>query len=244
MVIMNLTNIANTTRAWAAQRSLPVDFHQETASTNDNAKVDALREANDLVLFLTAHQTQGRGRGVNQWLDTGAGEALLSSWSFRASSSPQAITAPRVGLAIYSAVTSAWPSLPWGLKAPNDLLLNGKKCGGILVESLSGGAHHRVIVGFGFNVFNHPRKLSDATHLAQAHVSPLDEGQWFQFLDDLRAELAKAVADSLHPTLNESACSGLRQALNANPNAKMTITKVTPQGDLIHPGGTVLWTEL
>jgi len=243
-ITMKLTSISDTTQAWAVQRQLPVEYQPETKSTNDNAKADALREANDLVVHLTGHQTQGRGRGVNQWLDTGAGECLLSTWSFRVASSPQAITAPRVGLAVLNAVAQTWPSLAWSLKAPNDLLLNGKKCGGLLVETISGGSNHRLMIGFGFNVFNHPRKFGDATHLAQALNQPLEEGEWFQFLDQLRDELTTAVGEALKPALSEAVCASLMKALNANPNAKMTVTKVTPRGDLIHPGGTVSWTEI
>lgn len=239
-----MQSVTEMTQSWAEQREMPMRFSSETGSTNDDAKAQASSETETLVLYLTSHQTQGRGRGVNHWLDTGAGESLLSTWSLAAPSAPQAITGPRVGLAVFHAVTRVWPSLPWSLKAPNDLILDGRKCGGLLVETISHGDRHRLLIGFGFNVLNHPRKFTDATHLGAALDGPLSEGEWFQFLDELRGELADAVVDSTQAQLSTVACRELAQALNANPNRRMAIRSVSPQGDLLYDGGTVPWTEL
>ena len=241
---MKLQSITDTTLNWAGQREIKVVFAPETESTNDDAKDSALNENENLVIYLTSHQTKGRGRNVNHWLDTGAGESLLSTWSMTVPSPPQAITAPRVGLAVLHAVAKTWPSLNWSLKAPNDLFLNGKKCGGLLVETVSDGAQHRLLIGLGFNILNHPRKFNDATHLSPALTQPLEEGEWFQFLDELNDEFEGALVDIQQPELTETACKQLMQALNANPAAAMAITKVTPRGDLVHKGGTVPWTSV
>lgn len=238
------TSVTEHTAAWASQREIPAHVSPETGSTNDDAKLAASRETDELVLYVTAHQSKGRGRGVNHWLDTGAGESLLSTWSFTVGSAPQAITAPRIGLAVFNTVNSLWPSLAWSLKAPNDLLLDGKKCGGLLVETISNGANHRLLIGFGFNVLNHPRKFSDATHLSDELDPSINEGAWFQFLDQLREELAQAASECTTSRLSEAACRELAQALNANPSRRFVVQKVTPQGDLIHDGGTLSWTEI
>ena len=134
---MKIQSISETTQNWAGQREIAVIYNAETGSTNDNCKARALDEAEDLVIELADHQTKGRGRGINTWLDTGAGESLLGTWSLRMQGAPQAITGPRIGLAIYNAAAATWPSLAWSLKAPNDLILSGKKCGGVLVETVS-----------------------------------------------------------------------------------------------------------
>ncbi len=241
---MKLQSITDTTINWAGQRQIQVEFEAETSSTNDNAKDKALSESEDLVIYLTAHQNKGRGRGSNHWLDTGAGESLLATWSLAVTSPPQAITAPRVGLAVLTAAAQAWPSLNWSMKAPNDIILNGKKCGGLLVETVSDGSRHRLLIGLGFNVLNHPRKFNEATHLSPALTQPLEEGEWFQFLDELKDAFTTALTDIQKPELSESACKLLMQALNANPAAALAVTKVTPRGDLIHKGGSISWTEL
>jgi BirA family biotin operon repressor/biotin-[acetyl-CoA-carboxylase] ligase len=239
-----MTSVAETTQNWADQRQLPVVFTLQTGSTNDDAKKAALGETDDLVLYVTAHQTSGRGRGTNVWLDTGNGEGLLSTWSLHVDHSPQSITAPRIGLALFTAANTVWPSLEWSLKAPNDLHLNGHKVGGLLVESVTGGSKHRLLIGLGMNILNHPRRFSEAEHLSKPlHTAP-DEGEWFQFLDELRSEFINAVPEILNATLSDAAGLALTHALNANSARTFTVTQVSPQGDLIHAKGKVRWTDL
>lgn len=239
-----MLSVSEMTQNWASQREIPLNFLADTGSTNDDAKAGASRETEKLVLFAASHQTRGRGRGANQWLDTGAGESLLTTWSLDVVSAPQAITGPRVGLAVFTAVSSVWPSLPWSLKAPNDLLLDGRKCGGLLVETISHGPRHRLLIGFGFNILNHPRKFTEATHLTSALDQSLTEGDWFQFLDVLRSELEQAATECVQPQLSGPVCKALAQALNANPNRRFLVQKVSPNGDLVHDQGTVSWMEL
>lgn len=239
-----MKSVAETTLSWGKQRQFSIRYDAKTGSTSDNAKADAVDTAEDFCVYLTSHQTAGRGRGTNHWLDTGAGESLLSTWCFKVSSPPQPITSPRIGLALYQAVVHTWPSLRWSLKAPNDLYLNGTKVAGLLVESVTVGQNHRLLVGLGFNILNHPRSLSTATHLTAGLEQPLEEGEWFQFLDEWKQQLSLAINDCLRSTLTDLACQELKTALNANSTCPYVVDKVTPQGDLIHKGGTVRWTQI
>ncbi len=239
-----LKSIADTTVTWAEQRQIALQFEAQTTSTNDDAKKNSLTEPQDFTLYLTAHQTAGRGRGANSWLDTDNGESLLSTWSFALAGSPQAITGPRVGLALMRAVSSVWPSLMWSLKAPNDLFLGGRKVGGLLIESVSGGAQYRVMIGLGLNVLNHPRHFQQADHLSKSLNNVPDEGEWFQFLDELRMEFAAAMIDCQLPGLNDELCRELTHALNANPSKTFITDSVSAQGDLIHAGGKIIWSQL
>src|ERR1700722_6791330 len=84
-----ITSVGEATKQWAEQREIQPVFTNETASTNDDAKKNAMSEGTDIVLYLANPQTAGRGRGSNTWLDTGNGEALLSTWSFAVDSAPQ-----------------------------------------------------------------------------------------------------------------------------------------------------------
>lgn len=239
-----LTSAFDTTTQWGRDRGLEMKSESETGSTNDDAKAKAMSEAQDFALYLASHQTAGRGRGSNSWFDTGAGESLLSTWSMKTANSPQAITGPRVGLALFRAAQATWPSQAWSLKAPNDLFLGGKKVAGILVESVSGGANYRLLIGVGLNVLNHPRKFAEATHLSSALNSAPEVGEWFQFLDHLKAQFQLAAVEAQKPELSAQAAQELAQALNANPNRPFSVQSVSPQGDLIHAGGRVRWTEL
>jgi len=238
-----LQSVLDTTVSWALQRQFDVRSSAQTGSTNDDAKTAALREDGDFVLYVTGHQDHGRGRGRNVWLDTGSGEALLSTWSFNVASAPQPIAAPRIGLALFQAVSSVWPSLEWSLKAPNDLFLAGQKVGGLLLESVSGGGDFRLLIGLGLNVLNHPRRF-EADHISDHLGHTLDEGEWFQFLDALFDQFSKALGDCVQRELSASACKALAQAVNANANRPFVIKEVTPQGDLIHTQGRVRWMDL
>lgn len=76
-----------------------------------------------------------------------------------------------------------------GLKWPNDILINGKKCGGILIE-----ISDYIYIGIGINLTNHPEinpnEGMQATHLSainlewlkMAIVNSIDE-QFFKLLD-------------------------------------------------------------
>src|SRR5262249_28071101 len=161
------------------QRQVNVEAHDETPSTNDQSKEEASSIGPEPKLYLAAHQTHGRGRGKNTWSDTGAGESLLSSWSFQLAGPAQAITGPPLGDALYRSACAIWPSLEWSLKAPNDLYLGPSKVAGLLVEAVSQGDSHRLIVGLGMNVLNHPRAIANSTHLGLSFgESGLAEGEW------------------------------------------------------------------
>lgn len=242
--MVKVISITDATVDWATQRQVTHHYHPETASTNSDAKSSALSESDDFVLYLTAHQTAGRGRGANTWLDTGNGENLLSTWSFRVDAAPQPIIAPRIGLALFSAASSVWPSLEWSLKAPNDLFLAGRKVGGLLVETVTNGSDSRLLIGLGLNVLNHPRRLTDADHMGQALQNSIDSGEWFQFLDQLQAELLNIAKEANRAQLNSEECRQLVEALNANSQRPFPIQQVSAQGDLIHAKGRVSWKDL
>jgi BirA family biotin operon repressor/biotin-[acetyl-CoA-carboxylase] ligase len=239
-----VTSALESTANWALQRKLALISEAQTGSTNDDAKRNAFQERSDLALYLASHQTAGRGRGENTWLDTGSGDSLLSTWSFFIADAPQAITGPRVGLALFRAASQVWPHLPWAMKAPNDLFLGGLKVAGLLIETVSNGGHHRLIAGLGFNVLNHPRKFSAATHLASALSERPKESEWFRFLDELRNQFERARIDCAKPELSSPCREELARALNANPKRAFMVKEVSPAGDLIHERGTVRWTDL
>jgi len=84
------------------------------------------------------HQTAGRGRLGRRW-EAPAGSALLASWVMRAH--PLAPIAAGVATA-----TACGEQIR--LKWPNDLLLDGRKLGGILIERIG----RKCVVGTGINL--------------------------------------------------------------------------------------------
>jgi len=102
--------------------------------------------------FVTEAQDEGRGRAGRTWWSP-AGAGLYCTTIIPVELGSRAL--PAVGfwaaLATASAIRNV-TSLEVGLKWPNDLLLDGSKCCGILIEGRSLGDVNRVAVGVGLNV--------------------------------------------------------------------------------------------
>lgn len=142
----------------------PVHFFAVTESTNTVALALARKaETATGCLVVAEHQSGGRGRLGRSWFSP-AGTGLYFSLLFR----PDLDLAdlPRITLAAGLAVALAiegQTGCVLGLKWPNDLYLDGKKCGGILTEAegVSGSAPPAVVVGVGLNVTTAPEDFVD-----------------------------------------------------------------------------------
>jgi BirA family biotin operon repressor/biotin-[acetyl-CoA-carboxylase] ligase len=138
-------------------------FHS-VASTNDLA-LEATKAGARHGVWIADAQTSGRGRGSHIW-HSPAGDGLYMT----ALVSPASPMQRALGLSFTTAIAvqSAIASVAGfrvrdqiDIRWPNDLLLNGKKCGGILIETsaqsvlTSGPAMLRyAVLGIGINV-NH-----------------------------------------------------------------------------------------
>ncbi len=142
---------------------------------------------------LAERQVAGRGRRGRQWVSPFGRNIYMSvGWKI-----PRKV--PVAGLSIVAgmAIAGALRDLGVagvGLKWPNDLLLAGRKLGGILVELAAPTAHHHVVViGCGINV-----------HLSEAHGAQVEQA--FSTLpDDIgqsRNAIVGALLESLLPALD------------------------------------------
>jgi BirA family biotin operon repressor/biotin-[acetyl-CoA-carboxylase] ligase len=125
-----------------------VEVLARTTSTNADVAARARAgEAHGLVL-IAEEQTAGRGRLDRRW-DAPARSALLVSVLLRPEPPPSTWTMlPFVaGVAVAEAVRAV-ARLEATLKWPNDVLVDGRKLGGILVERVDSAA----VVGVGLNV--------------------------------------------------------------------------------------------
>lgn len=124
-----------------------VEYVDETGSTNADLLAAAAAGAPDRTVLATGHQTAGRGRLDRRW-DAPPGTNLLVSILFRDVPAVPGDLTRRVGVAAADAVratTGATAVLKW----PNDVLLDGRKLGGILAQRAAAGP---VVVGLGLNV--------------------------------------------------------------------------------------------
>jgi len=116
------------------------------------------RRAHDMLpcLLVAEHQTHGRGRQGRAWLSS-PGASLTFSLGLPIELSDWSGLSLAIGCAIAEALepaaTQAAASRPrLELKWPNDLWLDGRKLGGILIETVPAGAQRMAIIGVGLNI--------------------------------------------------------------------------------------------
>lgn len=240
--------IGQVTSHWAENNHLFVSYTPQLQSTSELAKEEAFAEnlmAESLCLYLTDHQTAGRGRGTHSWSDGRPGSSLLSSWSFLLGIKPQPTASCLIGLAVYRACMATWPFLPWNLKAPNDIYLHDKKVAGILLENIIQGDEVRLIVGLGMNITSSPENIDTAISILEALPvgAPLLGQDYMSFLDRLLFELTDAISRSdeqLSPTDQLS----LLVALNQHPLLKEKYTGMEADGSLLVKDKKISWMSL
>lgn len=114
--------------------------------------------------LLAEYQTAGRGRRGRHWVSPfGAQLALSLAWSFDALP-PQLTALPLAVGVVCARVLRAHGAAGVGIKWPNDIVADGRKLGGILLEHRGeGGGGCRVIVGVGINLSLRAEQTADVT---------------------------------------------------------------------------------
>ena len=172
----------------------PRVHHRVADSTNERAKALARAGAPHGTLVTASEQTAGRGRQGRTWLAR-PGSAVLMSVVLR--DPPESLP-----LAAAVAVVEAVPA-DCQIKWPNDVLLDGRKLAGILVEGRP--QEGWAVLGIGLNVStpaaDFPAELRDiATSLAAAlGEAPATE----EVLAALLARLDTRLASPLDEVLEE-----------------------------------------
>jgi BirA family biotin operon repressor/biotin-[acetyl-CoA-carboxylase] ligase len=233
--------VGEVSKDWCEKSQIPVWFELSTSSTNSVAKNKIISEQ-PISLYLTNHQTAGRGRGDHTWSDTSGGQ-FLASWVFQMRQTPQPVLSPALGLAVWTAMKSSLPWLPLSLKAPNDLYLGEKKLAGLLIENVGMGNSHRLIVGLGLNVWKAPGDVAMAACLADQAAGELTPELWMNVMDRLLLELSLAVSQTrggLKPQQQKS----LLQALNQFPGLPKPYRKIDEDGSLWTDDQKINWSEL
>ena len=139
---------------------LPVQVRWYTSigSTNDAALDWAMHGSPDYGLVFADHQSAGRGRLNRSWI-THPGAALAFSLVLHpkpAETKLASLFSPLAALALCDALQK-FPILrrpkACEIKWPNDILIHGRKTGGILVESIwLGNKMHSAVIGMGVNI--------------------------------------------------------------------------------------------
>lgn len=130
-----------------------VRYFDSIGSTNTEALAWATSGAKDLSLVIADEQTAGRGRLDRKW-STPRGTALAFSLILHPTAEEKPYLTRTVGLAALALADSLRTrGLVAQIKWPNDVLLNGRKVAGILVESVwAGDEVDYLVIGIGVNV--------------------------------------------------------------------------------------------
>ena len=129
-----------------------VETHWSAGSTNDLARAEAKRGRDGTVHF-AEEQTRGRGRFGRVWTAPKF-SSLLFSVALNSPAPP--VKADALALAGAVAVAEAISqvhNLPARIRWPNDVLIEGRKVSGVLVEDLGAVGERRwLVMGVGVNV--------------------------------------------------------------------------------------------
>ena len=130
------------------EKRLNISIFDEIDSTNDEAKRIDINK--DFHVIIAEKQTSGRGRQGKKWSSPDSGNIYMSICTENdLSSIPISLIA---GLACKNAINKTSGKALIMLKWPNDILLNNKKVGGILVETEVYEEKTRTIIGIGINM--------------------------------------------------------------------------------------------
>lgn len=165
---------------------MPDDYrHIELDSTN-STNTECINHALDGDsgnLWITAKtQTEARGSRGRDW-QSEEGNLFASLLLVEPAERGHAVVLS--GLTFVASLALLWSikentkDIDVKLKWPNDVLLNGKKCAGILLESQNINGATAVVIGIGVNCVSHPSNTNyPATNLEREGIS-LSAGQLF-----------------------------------------------------------------
>ena len=209
---------------------------QVTESTNSEALAAGHQGAVPGTVIVADAQTGGRGRLNRSWLSL-PGKGLYFSIILKPRLDPEHL--PKVtlasGLALCKAVEAEY-SLSPKIKWPNDLLLDGRKFGGILTEteSLAGSdSRHSplVVVGVGLNLFfpdgGFPADLEGRATALSAHTDR-------KISAEMLLETCVVTIEKELQRLERGEFSEIREEwMQRDASPGKVLTWVTPQGRLV-----------
>jgi BirA family transcriptional regulator, biotin operon repressor / biotin---[acetyl-CoA-carboxylase] ligase len=179
----------------AALLSGPLGWHavehlQEVTSTNDVALERARAGVAEGLVVVADHQTAGRGRGGHRWEDaSGDAASLLVSAVLPPPPQHVQLASLASALALADAVRRAGgrPALKW----PNDVLLDDRKCAGVLIERHPVGEREVMVVGLGLDLdwrgVDRTGEAAGWTSIAEVTGRDVDRG-------DVLADVLRALA--------------------------------------------------
>ncbi len=149
----------------------------ETGSTNDDLAALARDGAAEGTWLRAERQTGGKGRQGRTWLSPPGNLYASTLVRLRAEDPPAPTLALVAAVALHEIAAAYVPQAR--IKWPNDLLVDGAKLSGILLER----QNDAVIVGFGVNLAHHPEDIDrPATSLAALAATAPESAAFVEML--------------------------------------------------------------
>lgn len=212
-----------------SQAGVSVEVVAETGSTNADllARAPALAAP---MLLVAEHQTAGRGRAGRSWLSS-PGHSLTFSLAWKFDGGVQKLTGLPLAVGTALAETLGRLGQPVQLKWPNDVLKDGDKLAGILVETAAaadGGVW--AIIGIGLNLAM-PDELEEKIGRSVAAVP------WLARMD--RDTLLAAILDGLAEALrlfDKGGFGGFSARWNLLHGWQGQLVTILDRGEVLHEG--------
>ena len=196
MISSTLTPGAIAARCATSATHVGIEVVAETGSTNADllARLDTL---DGPLLRIAENQTAGRGRAGRSWLSA-PGAALMFSLAWRFKGPLHRMTGLPMAVGVALAETIASLGVPVQIKWPNDLLRDGKKLAGILVETQTsrkdGDGAVWAVIGVGINLLM-PDELEEQIGRAVAAAPWLAKMERSELMAALLSRLAAVLAE-------------------------------------------------
>jgi len=206
-----------------------VEVVSETGSTN----ADLLNRASTLqgpLLLVAEHQTAGRGRAGRSWLSA-PGHSLTFSLAWKFEGGVQKLTGLPLAVGTALAETLGRLGQPVQLKWPNDVLKDGDKLAGILVETASadsGGVW--AVIGIGLNLAM-PDELEQRIGRSVAAVPWLARME----RDTLLAAILDGLAEALR-LFDKSGFAAFSARWNLLHGWQGQLVTILDRGEVLHEG--------
>jgi BirA family biotin operon repressor/biotin-[acetyl-CoA-carboxylase] ligase len=217
-----------------AQGQVKVEVVAETGSTN----ADLLARAAGLegaVLLVAEHQTAGRGRAGRSWLSS-PGHSLTFSLAWKFGGGLHTLTGLPLAVGTALAETLGRLGQKVALKWPNDVLKDGDKLAGILVETAlaetapAGEKAVWAVIGIGLN-------LAMPDELEEKIGRPVAAVPWLARMD--REALLAAILDGLAEALRlfeKSGFSAFSTRWNLLHGWQGLPVTILDRGEVLHEG--------
>lgn len=218
----------------AAEAGHRLIVHDRLDSTNSEALRLARSGEHGPLWIVARDQTAGRGRRGRGWIS--ADGNLATSLLFVAPVTP-AVAATLgfvASLAVCETCRALAPDVDLALKWPNDVLANGGKVAGLLLESEAQGSLLAIVVGFGINLASAPdgmpfpvaslRTLGHVVAVEKAFarltdawvalVAVWNEGRGFEAIQKAWLAQAKGIGQAISVRTRDRVESGIFESLD------------------------------